>query len=48
MSLKTLIVTVRLPKKIIDRHEERLGRVEDEVIINKERIITLFKKGEEK
>ncbi|OZY73392.1 hypothetical protein CEH02_04405, partial [Streptococcus pyogenes] len=25
-----------------------LGRVEDEVIINKERIITLFKKGEEK
>ncbi|EPB6163701.1 TPA: hypothetical protein ACIEP9_001796 [Streptococcus pyogenes] len=37
-----------ITKKIIDRHEERLGRVEDEVIINKERIITLFKKGEEK
>ncbi|HFW7144133.1 TPA: hypothetical protein ACIDB4_000769 [Streptococcus pyogenes] len=46
--LKNLDRDREITKKIIDRHEERLGRVEDEVIINKERIITLFKKGEEK
>ncbi|HER0072842.1 phage protein [Streptococcus dysgalactiae subsp. equisimilis] len=44
--LKNLDRDREITKKIIDRHEERLGRVEDEVIINKERIITLFKKGE--
>ncbi|SQB66508.1 phage protein [Streptococcus dysgalactiae] len=48
MSLKNLDRDREITKKIIDRHEERIGRVEDEVIINKERIITLFKKGEEK
>ncbi|WP_283279429.1 hypothetical protein [Streptococcus dysgalactiae] len=33
-----------ITKAVIDRHEERLGRVEDEIIINKEQIKTLFNK----
>lgn len=27
----------------LDRHEERIGKVEDDIIVNNERIATLFK-----
>lgn len=30
--------------KVLDRHEERIGKNEDAIIINNERIATLFKK----
>ncbi|HEL1373735.1 TPA: hypothetical protein TVW26_002011, partial [Streptococcus equi subsp. equi] len=41
--LKNLDRDGEITKKIIDRHEERLGRVEDDIIVNKEQIKTLFK-----
>ncbi|WOK50927.1 hypothetical protein RLO20_08040 [Streptococcus equi subsp. equi] len=44
--LKNLDRDGEITKKIIDRHEERLGRVEDDIIVNKEQIKTLFKKGD--
>nr|HEK9979327.1 hypothetical protein [Streptococcus equi subsp. equi] len=34
--LKNLDRDGEITKKIIDRHEERLGRVEDDIIVNKE------------
>nr|HEK9935031.1 hypothetical protein [Streptococcus equi subsp. equi] len=40
--LKNLDRDGEITKKIIDRHEERLGRVEDDIIVNKEQIKTLF------
>ena len=30
--------------KVLDKHEERIGKNEDAIIINNERIATLFKK----
>ncbi|HEK9784525.1 TPA: hypothetical protein SVH42_002041, partial [Streptococcus equi subsp. equi] len=36
--LKNLDRDGEITKKIIDRHEERLGRVEDDIIVNKEQI----------
>ncbi|HEL1362195.1 TPA: hypothetical protein TVW12_001977, partial [Streptococcus equi subsp. equi] len=39
--LKNLDRDGEITKKIIDRHEERLGRVEDDIIVNKEQIKTL-------
>lgn len=31
--------------KILDKHEDRIGKVEDNTIINSERITTLFNRG---
>lgn len=42
--LKNIDRDREITKAVIDRHEERLGRVEDDIIINKERIKTLFNK----
>lgn len=40
--LKNIDRDREITKAVIDRHEERLGRVEDDIIINKEQIKTLF------
>ncbi|EPT47337.1 TPA: hypothetical protein ACGN4E_000724 [Streptococcus agalactiae] len=40
--LKNLDRDREITKKIIDRHEDRIGRVEDDIIVNKEQIKTLF------
>ncbi|HGA0979695.1 TPA: hypothetical protein ACGQ0V_000161 [Streptococcus agalactiae] len=42
--LKNIDRNREITKAVIDRHEERLGRVEDDIIINKEQIKTLFNK----
>ncbi|HEN2274209.1 TPA: hypothetical protein U4Q79_001537 [Streptococcus agalactiae] len=42
--LKNIDRDREITKAVIDRHEERLGRVEDDIIINKEQIKTLFDK----
>ncbi|AIX04374.1 TPA: hypothetical protein U7D87_001015 [Streptococcus agalactiae] len=42
--LKNIDRDREITKAVIDRHEERLGRVEDDIIINKEQIKTLFNK----
>ncbi|HEO7183995.1 TPA: hypothetical protein VBE00_000022 [Streptococcus agalactiae] len=54
-SLKELVYELKnidrdreITKAVIDRHEERLGRVEDDIIINKEQIKTLFNNNKEK
>lgn len=46
--LKNIDRDREITKAVIDRHEERLGRVEDDIIINKEQIKTLFNNNEEK
>lgn len=42
--LKNIDRDREITKAVIDRHEERIGRVEDDIIINKEQIKTLFNK----
>lgn len=42
--LKNIDRDREITKAVIDRHEEHLGRVEDDIIINKEQIKTLFNK----
>lgn len=42
--LKNIDRDREITKAVIDRHDERLGRVEDDIIINKEQIKTLFNK----
>ncbi|HGA2576941.1 TPA: hypothetical protein ACG6MA_000919 [Streptococcus agalactiae] len=44
--LKNIDRDREITKAVIDRHEERLGRVEDDIIINKEQIKTLFNNKE--
>lgn len=46
--LKNIDRDREITKAVIDRHEERLGRVEDDIIINKEQIKTLFNNNKEK
>ncbi|HGD1261882.1 TPA: hypothetical protein ACINMT_001326 [Streptococcus agalactiae] len=46
--LKNIDRDREITKAVIDRHEERLGLVEDDIIINKEQIKTLFNNNKEK
>lgn len=46
--LKNIDRDREITKAVIDRHEESLGRVEDDIIINKEQIKTLFNNNKEK